>query len=310
LQGLSRLETLFLSSTNVTDAGLKCLQGLSRLETLDLSHTKVTDAGLKHLYPLKRLKYVGLMGTAITRKGAMSLQRAIPGIKIDRDATLADLEDNNPRLRIEAITNIREDRSAEVLAALIRALEDRHHEVQGGAAAALGYVGHVDPTAAVQALIALLDRSLSSPDTAVPTQSERHQVIADATRSLGSLGNKLGNHKPLRSQVVSKLVSLLHFPSRPVRGAAVRALRSLDPQAAVGPLIAALDSEDADLLDHLPSMFSVLGRHHFRAAIPELLKREKDARPEVQAAVKRLLRDLDPHGRERRRLNELGQEGT
>lgn len=51
---------LDLSTTQVTDPGLKDLAGLKSLQTLDLGYTAVTDAGVK------------------------ALQKALPGCRIDR----------------------------------------------------------------------------------------------------------------------------------------------------------------------------------------------------------------------------------
>ncbi len=42
-----RLETLFRNRTLITDAGMKELAGLTRLTTLSLNATGVSDTGLK-----------------------------------------------------------------------------------------------------------------------------------------------------------------------------------------------------------------------------------------------------------------------
>ena len=49
LKGLTSLEELDLSDTQITDAGLEDLKGLTRLEELYLHGTQVTDAGIKEL---------------------------------------------------------------------------------------------------------------------------------------------------------------------------------------------------------------------------------------------------------------------
>ena len=49
LAGLKSLESLLLSGTQITDAGLKELAGLKSLSTLWLNSTQITDAGLKEL---------------------------------------------------------------------------------------------------------------------------------------------------------------------------------------------------------------------------------------------------------------------
>ena len=49
MAGLKQLQTLNLSGTQVSDAGLKELAGLTELNTLDLTGTKGTDAGVQEL---------------------------------------------------------------------------------------------------------------------------------------------------------------------------------------------------------------------------------------------------------------------
>ena len=49
LAGLENLQTLLLTETEVTDAGLKKLAGLKSLQSLDLQNTKVTEAGVAEL---------------------------------------------------------------------------------------------------------------------------------------------------------------------------------------------------------------------------------------------------------------------
>ena len=49
------LETLNLSGTEVTDAGMRHLKSLKRLTKLDLSSTKVTTAGARSLESLENL---------------------------------------------------------------------------------------------------------------------------------------------------------------------------------------------------------------------------------------------------------------
>ena len=48
-RGLTRLVTLDLSSTKVTDAGLKVLANFTRLQVLDVRNTKVTKGGVERL---------------------------------------------------------------------------------------------------------------------------------------------------------------------------------------------------------------------------------------------------------------------
>jgi hypothetical protein len=82
LQGLSQLQRLFLDNTQVTDAGLVHLQGLSQLQTLWLGSTKVTDAGLPHLQGLSRLQALQLRDTKVTDQGVKKLQKALSNCHI------------------------------------------------------------------------------------------------------------------------------------------------------------------------------------------------------------------------------------
>ena len=71
---LTGLQTLYLSSTQVTDAGLAHLQDLTGLQKLYLGDTHVTDAGLAHLHGLTRLQWLSLWNTKVTDAGLAHLQ--------------------------------------------------------------------------------------------------------------------------------------------------------------------------------------------------------------------------------------------
>ena len=49
LQGLKKLQRLYLGGTSVSNIGVGYVQALGHLEVLDLSDTLVTDAGLEPL---------------------------------------------------------------------------------------------------------------------------------------------------------------------------------------------------------------------------------------------------------------------
>jgi internalin A len=85
LAPLKNLRHLNLSYTKLTNAGLKKLGTLQSLETLNIGINKIDDGGLKHLAPLKNLKALNLgsLPTA-TEAGIMKLQKALPGCKIIR----------------------------------------------------------------------------------------------------------------------------------------------------------------------------------------------------------------------------------
>ena len=49
LKGLTNLQTLILSGSNITDAGLVHLKGMTELQWLSLRKTEITDAGVSGL---------------------------------------------------------------------------------------------------------------------------------------------------------------------------------------------------------------------------------------------------------------------
>ena len=73
LKDLSKLERLYLADTAITDAGLKHLAGLEKLTTLSLERTQITDVGLQQLSGLKNLETLLLSGTNITDDGLAHL---------------------------------------------------------------------------------------------------------------------------------------------------------------------------------------------------------------------------------------------
>ena len=60
------------------------MRALGELETLDISRTKVTDAGLTELEKLIGLKELKLAGCAVTDAGVARLQAKIPTCRIVR----------------------------------------------------------------------------------------------------------------------------------------------------------------------------------------------------------------------------------
>jgi len=86
LASLRSLQWLRLDGTRVTDAGIEKIASLNLpyLEILDLSGTDITDAGLVHLRRLKSVHYVNLTGTHVSDRGVAELQRALPGLKIEK----------------------------------------------------------------------------------------------------------------------------------------------------------------------------------------------------------------------------------
>ena len=74
LEGLDRLQCLYLSGTHITDAGLDCLKNSKELKELDLNGTQITDAGVERLRSLKQLECLYLSGTKITDAGLQHLK--------------------------------------------------------------------------------------------------------------------------------------------------------------------------------------------------------------------------------------------
>jgi len=60
------------------------LQKLAGLQSLNLSRTSITDAGLVNLRRLKPLLLLRLHGTAVTDAGVKALQACLPDLQIAR----------------------------------------------------------------------------------------------------------------------------------------------------------------------------------------------------------------------------------
>jgi hypothetical protein len=75
LKGLTGLRDLQLGNTQITDAGLAHLKGLTELRQLLLFNTPITDAGLDHLKDLTSLVLLDLSGTKVTDDGVIELER-------------------------------------------------------------------------------------------------------------------------------------------------------------------------------------------------------------------------------------------
>lgn len=79
---LSNLRELYLQNTQVSDAGMRHLAGLGSLRTLDMMKTRVSDRGLSHLETATSLRRVWLGGSTVTDQGCERLQRMLPGTEI------------------------------------------------------------------------------------------------------------------------------------------------------------------------------------------------------------------------------------
>lgn len=79
---LHSLKTLQLGQTKITDAGLPAVDHLSNLETLSLSNTAVTDAGLVSLRDLRKLSTLMVRDTGTTPRGVVELRRMLPAARV------------------------------------------------------------------------------------------------------------------------------------------------------------------------------------------------------------------------------------
>jgi internalin A len=80
--GLTSLAVLELTGTRITDAGLVHLKGLANLAELHLDGTQVTAAGLENLKGLSKLTHVVLDGDEIKETDVKELRQALPSLNI------------------------------------------------------------------------------------------------------------------------------------------------------------------------------------------------------------------------------------
>ena len=76
------LQTLWLTKTGVTDAGLADLQPLRQLRVLGLARTGITAAGLKHLAAIKSLREIWIYPTKVSEEAVDDLKVALPGVRV------------------------------------------------------------------------------------------------------------------------------------------------------------------------------------------------------------------------------------
>ncbi len=89
LSGLENLTRLHLELTAIDGSGLAHLKSLKRLSYLNLYGTKVDDKAVAHLSALKGLKKLYLWQTAVSDAGVASLEKALPGVGINRGLVAA-----------------------------------------------------------------------------------------------------------------------------------------------------------------------------------------------------------------------------
>lgn len=76
------VDAVYLGGAAVADDDLACLDGLPRLRVLVLTSTAISDAGLRYLYDLQNVETIDLRFTAVTELGANALRRALPKAKV------------------------------------------------------------------------------------------------------------------------------------------------------------------------------------------------------------------------------------
>jgi hypothetical protein len=72
-----RLRYLWLTRSQITDAGLASLKGARRLVRLYLDSTAITDEGLQHLKRLPLIDYIDLWNTRVTIPGVLDLAASL-----------------------------------------------------------------------------------------------------------------------------------------------------------------------------------------------------------------------------------------
>ena len=86
---LSRLQSLGLFGTNVTDAGLAHIKQLTHLKDLDLRSTRIGDTGLAELSAMTSLRQLNIAGTRVTNEGVLALEESLPDLHILREEDMA-----------------------------------------------------------------------------------------------------------------------------------------------------------------------------------------------------------------------------
>ena len=84
IKRLTAIQTLDLSDTLVTDAGLVHLKGLTSLKELHLSEKQATDAGVAHIRQIQGLRDLRIWDGRLSAERKQQLQAALPGVTINR----------------------------------------------------------------------------------------------------------------------------------------------------------------------------------------------------------------------------------
>jgi len=97
-RNLTKLGTVVLSQTAVTDVGLEHLAAMQSLTKLYLAGTKVTDAGLALLTKCQKLDTLHIQKTAVTEAGVKKLAAALPKCQIEWDGGVIEPKSDNSLL--------------------------------------------------------------------------------------------------------------------------------------------------------------------------------------------------------------------
>jgi hypothetical protein len=88
---LPRLERLRLwKAGKIDDTALPPLTAMKRLSFLDLAETAVTDRGLEQLAGMNQLRHLFVGGTQVTSAGAEKFQQSHPACQVSRFTTKSE----------------------------------------------------------------------------------------------------------------------------------------------------------------------------------------------------------------------------
>jgi Leucine-rich repeat (LRR) protein len=107
LNGLTKLRTLTLTKTQITDDGLRHVSGLTELLTLRLDSTQITDDGLRHLIGLNNLLQLNLNDTQVTDEGTLDLKKQLPNCEIRINPHRKSLPTNARKSRQRSAVSLR-----------------------------------------------------------------------------------------------------------------------------------------------------------------------------------------------------------
>jgi Leucine-rich repeat (LRR) protein len=79
---MTKLRSLGLTATKITDAGVVHLKDLRSLTNLKISLTGVADNGLTWLEALPNLSFLELYGTNVTDAGTDRLKMRLPNLRL------------------------------------------------------------------------------------------------------------------------------------------------------------------------------------------------------------------------------------